>query len=72
MGGTSVIPIVLGFVLGIIPFTLWTLWMLHAERGARAGRVAGSMAVTPAREAAVDSASAEVVRPRWRREQTAA
>ena len=44
MGGTTVLPIVLGFVLGIIPFALWTWWMIQQERHAR---VAGFVATSP-------------------------
>ncbi len=65
-------PIVLGFVLGIIPFTLWTWWMIRQERSARENRLPGSIAFTPSAEAVVGTASAEGARPRWRREQTAA
>ena len=72
MGGTSVTPIVLGFVLGIIPFALWTWWMIHQERSMRENRVARPIAFTRSREAVVPNPSADGVRPRWRREQTAA
>jgi hypothetical protein len=72
MGATSVTPIVLGFVLGIIPFALWTWWLIHQERSASASRVAGSITFTPPGEAVVSTPAAEGVRPRWRREQTAA
>jgi hypothetical protein len=44
MGATSSTPIVLGFVLGIIPFAVWTWWMLRQERNAR---VAGFVATAP-------------------------
>jgi uncharacterized membrane protein AbrB (regulator of aidB expression) len=44
MGATSTTPIVLGFVLGIIPFSIWTWWMLRQERNAR---VAGFVATAP-------------------------
>jgi len=42
MSGTSSTPIVLGFVLGIIPFALWTAWLLRQERAARTTSLATS------------------------------
>ena len=58
MGATSATPIVLGFVLGIIPFALWTWWMVRQERNAR---VAGSVGLTRSGEALVRTAPADDV-----------
>ncbi len=44
MGGSAGLPIALGFMLGVIPFGLWTWWMLRGEREARA---AGFVVATP-------------------------
>src|ERR1700730_14697590 len=41
MGSSAGLPIALGFLGGIVPFGLWTWWMVRDERGAReAGGVA--------------------------------
>ena len=59
MGATSITPIALGFVLGIIPFALWTWWMLRQEHDARApgfatspGHVRQLLVAEPSRRAA--------------------
>ena len=56
---TSVTPIALGFVLGIIPFALWTWWMLRQEHNAHApgfatspGHVSQLLVAEPSRRAA--------------------
>jgi hypothetical protein len=46
MGSSAGLPIALGFILGVMPFGLWTWWMLRGEREARE---AGVVIATPHR-----------------------
>ena len=52
MGGSAGLPIALGFLVGIVPFALWTCWMLWLDQRARAAEFVavpqGTRAETPA------------------------
>jgi hypothetical protein len=78
MNGSATLPIALGFVLGIIPFVLWTCWLLRDDRTIREAELFATphaqarRRFTPSGETVVGTPSARGIRARWRREQMAA
>jgi hypothetical protein len=76
MIGSASLPIALGFVLGIIPFALWTCWMLREDRKIRETELLvsppGRARRVPVSEPRRQFHAVRGIRARWRREQMAA